>query len=296
MARLDVVFDRLMRTSCAALALTLMCGVAPSKGLEQYKIFRGTLVLEGKFVAGDFNRLRDFIGDKANFDKIGGGIFLASPGGSLFEALKIGRLIRALKLNTDAPSGPPTGAQRFGESVIRPQHLVDPRHNYVCASACFFVYVAGIYRNLNWTGRLGIHRPSLAAAAEKRLSAEGAFNLTWQIRELLTIYLKEMDVPETFVDLMYSVPPAKVRWITQREYDADLRGYIPEMKHWAEKNCNLDSGDHKLTPASDTTKRSPTIASKPPMNAGPSPESNDCWLRERETQSKKAWEMLFRSK
>lgn len=278
--------------SFGALALTLMCGVGPSKALEQYRVFRGTLVLEGKFVSGDSDRLRNFLGDKGNFDKIRGGVFLASPGGNLIEAMKIGRLIRALRLNTDAPSGPPTGTQRLGESVIRPQQLVDPRHDYVCASACFFVYVAGIYRNLNWTGRLGIHRPSIAVVDEKNLSAEGAFNLTWRIRDILTVYLKEMDVPEKYVDLMYSVPPDKVRWITQHEYDADLRGYIPEMKRWAGEKCNLTAGGNKIRPTV-TDKESQEKPSKRPTGADLSLEANVCWLREREAWSQKAWQVLF---
>ena len=286
------VFNRALSISFSALAFTLTCGVGPSNALEQYRVFRGTLVLEGKFVSGDSDRLRNFLGDKANFDKIRGGIFLASPGGNLIEAMKIGRLIRALRLNTDAPSGPPTGAQRFGESVIRPQMLVDPRHNYVCASACFFVYVAGIYRNLNWTGRLGIHRPRIPAVDEKGFSAERAFNLTWRIRNILTVYLEEMDVPRKYVDLMYSVPPDEVRWITQREYDADLRGYIPEMKKWAEEKCNLTAGGNKIRPT-ETDRESPKNLNMQPIAAKPSPEANDCWLRERETRSQKAWQVLF---
>lgn len=290
------MFNRLLRISCAAFALTLVWGAAPSKALEPYKVFRGTLVLEGKFEVGDYNRLRNFLSDKANFEKIRGGIYLASPGGNLIEALRIGHLIRALKLNTDAPSGPPTGAQRFGESVIKPQHLVDPRHNYLCASACFFVYVAGIYRNLNWTGRLGIHRPTIAAGAEKTLSTEGAFNITWRVRKLLTAYLKEMDVPGFFVDLMYSVPPNEVRWITQHEYDANIRGYIPEMEQWAQGKCNLDAGGSNATPASETPARSPTIPSKSPINVGPSSKTNNCWLKEREILSKKEWEIIFGKK
>ena len=32
-------------------------------------------------MAGDFNRLRDFLADKSNFEKIRGGVFLASPDG-----------------------------------------------------------------------------------------------------------------------------------------------------------------------------------------------------------------------
>ena len=159
-----------------ALAPALMIGAKPSNALEDLKVYRGVLVLEGKIVRGDYDKLRSFLGTKSNFDKISSGVFLASPGGNIAEAMKIGRLIRALRLSTDAPSGRPSGNPRFGESLIKPRHLTHPKTNYLCASACFFVYVAGVYRNPNWVGRMGIHRPHRSKENVKILGVNDDLN------------------------------------------------------------------------------------------------------------------------
>jgi len=46
-----------------------------------------------------------------------------------------------------------------------------------------------------------------------------------------------MNVPEKYLELMYSVPPNEVRWITQEEFDADLRGYVPEVRRILNERC-----------------------------------------------------------
>jgi hypothetical protein len=128
-----------LKQSSAAILLALLSlnfSANPSQALEELRVYRGVLILEGKIVSGDYNKLRDFLGKKSNFEKISGGVFLASPGGSIVEALKIGRLIRALRLSTDAPPGPATGSPKFGESLITPSQLINPKVNYGCQ--CLF--------------------------------------------------------------------------------------------------------------------------------------------------------------
>ena len=219
--------------------LSFLLGVGPSKALEELKVFRGVLVLEGKIVPGDYDRLYKFLSSKSNFDKISDGVFLASPGGYMDEAMKIGRLIRTLRLSTDAPSGPPSGIAKFGESLIHANDLVNPKANYLCTSACFFVYVSGINRNLNWVGRLGVHRPTQLESIARTPSSDAASKSTaWFIRETVKNYLQEMDVPDKYVDLIFSVPPNEIRLITQDEFDSDLRGFVPELKDWIGAKCD----------------------------------------------------------
>src|SRR5258708_39498655 len=105
-------FVRRSMAGTAACALVVLFGVEQCSALDDIKVYRGALILEGDMVPGDFDKFRAFLGNKSNFDKISSGIFLASAGGSITQAIKIGRLIRALQLNADAPSGPPTGAPK----------------------------------------------------------------------------------------------------------------------------------------------------------------------------------------
>jgi hypothetical protein len=252
----------------AALTLASLVGVSSARALEDVKVFRGVLVLEGKIEAGDFDKVRSFLGNKANFERINGGVFAASPGGNLVEAIKIGRLIRALRLSTEAPSGPPTEARRFSQPVIAPNNLVNPRINYQCSSACFFIYVSGVYRSLGWVGRLGIHRPTQLESETNKLDVEQATNLAWRVRGFVKKYLDDMNVPDKYVDLMYSVPPNEVRWISQSEFESDIEGFVPDAKRWLSSKCNLQTKDD----AAETRK---------------------CWMAYKVQLSNEAWNKVF---
>jgi hypothetical protein len=252
----------------AALTLASLVGASSARALEDVKVFRGVLVLEGKIEAGDFDKVRSFLGNKANFERINGGVFAASPGGNLVEAIKIGRLIRALRLSTEAPSGPPTEARRFSQPVIAPNNLVNPRINYQCSSACFFIYVSGVYRSLGWVGRLGIHRPTQLESETNKLDVEQATNLAWRVRGFVKKYLDDMNVPDKYVDLMYSVPPNEVRWISQSEFESDIEGFVPDAKRWLSTKCNLQTKDE----AAETRK---------------------CWMASKVQLSNEAWNKVF---
>jgi hypothetical protein len=273
-----------------ALALGGLLGAGPCAALENLRVFRGVLVLEGKIEPGDYIAVRNFLRNESNFKKISGGVFLASPGGYVREAMKIGDLIRELRLSTDAPSIPPAGKRGFGGSVIRQADLVNPGH-YQCISACFLVYVAGIDRNLNWTGRLGIHRPRLQQKSVE-LSENEIANANIGIRNTIKRYLQRMDVPEKYLDLMFSISPDGVRWISQDEFDADLKGYIPEMRALLNERCNPRPSQIKIDlrglPAISLESEVKTLSAKQ------SGELFRCLADFRNELSAEAWRKVFR--
>jgi hypothetical protein len=212
----------------------------PSAAIESLKVVRGVLILEGKIEAGDYISIRNFLSEASNFKKMSGVVFLASQGGNVFEAVKIGYLIRRLRLSTDAPSRPPPTVRSSGSEVILPLDLANPKH-YQCTSACFLLYVAGMYRDFIWAGRLGIHQPQIehkpVGATENDISIAMV-----DMRDTIKRYLEEMNVPNKYLDLMYSVPPNEVRWVTQNEFNADLKGYIPEVRALLDAKCNARLG------------------------------------------------------
>lgn len=225
------------------LIVILSCAAFPTKpsaALEPLRVFRGVLILEGKIEPGDYISLRNFLRDESNFDKMTGGVFLASQGGYVSEALKIGALIRALWLTTDAPASPPPEARAAGSPIIQGVDLVNPRH-YQCASACFFLYVAGVNRRLIWPGRLGIHQPRIEHKPDSASDDEVTI-VTFGARNAIKKYFARMDVPENYLDLMYSVPANEVRWISKEEFDRDLKGYVPELKALLDKKCKMAVG------------------------------------------------------
>ncbi len=246
------VSENLLAVFSVILSLWWVLGAEPSRAMEVPRVFRGVLVLEGRIVFGDYDRLRSFLSDRATFDKIGSGIFLASPGGNLGEAIRIGRLIRALQLSTTAPSGPPEG-RKLGEALIGPDDLRNPRMNYQCASACFLLFVSGIYRSLNWAGRLGIHRP-FQMSGDAKIPDGNDEILNGPVREAIENYFREMGVRVKYVDLMYSVPSSKLRQVTQAELDGDLLGFTPDLKDRIRAQCDERTAAAAEKPASDAAE------------------------------------------
>jgi hypothetical protein len=107
----------------------------------------------------------------------------------------------------------------------------------MCASACFFIYVAGIYRS-SLNGVLGIHRPYLSDADLKAISADQAMESSTQIRTIVETYLREMGVPSKYAELMFSNSGDQMYWIDRADFEADFWGFIPELKDWVNAKCD----------------------------------------------------------
>jgi hypothetical protein len=219
---------------------------APLRAADIRGDMRNGVVLEGKIEAGDYQKLKSVYGEKTTNQfyigmPLANEIYLASPGGDLAEAIEIGRLVRALKLQTVVPSRLeyPRGPYAKYSDADRHQ-LINPKANYMCTSACFSIFVAGITRTIevDFTDpRLGIHRPCLSDSDLRTLSGDQAIASANQVRVTVEHYLKEMNVPGKYVDLMFSVPRDKIRWLGKADV-ADLEGTIPELKDWLATRCD----------------------------------------------------------
>jgi hypothetical protein len=184
----------------------------------------GEVVLEGTIEAGDYAKVEAFFEES-----LVRSIYLASPGGNLIDAIKIGRLVRGLKLETIVPNDTRSDLR---EKLAARHKLNDVKANYMCASACFFVFAAGVKRAVDFFGDpiFGIHGPYLSDSDLRAMSDNQAIASANQLREVVEKYLKEMSVPAKYADLMFSVPKDKVWWITGADFEADLEGFIPELK------------------------------------------------------------------
>jgi hypothetical protein len=151
--------------------------------------------------------------------------------------MKIGRLIRKLRLDTEVPEQMPPDLRQKIAAAIK---LKDPQRDYMCASACFFIYVAGIYRS-SLHGVLGIHRPYLSDADLKALTANQAMESSTQTRTIVETYLREMGVPSKYADLMFSNSGDQMYWIDDADFEANFWGFIPELKGWVNAKCDKRS-------------------------------------------------------
>ena len=230
------------RMIAAIAAFAVGTGMVDAAEIRVDMTVRSGAVLEGKIEAGDFDKLRSYILDGRGAENI----FLASPGGDLAEAIKIGRFVRELKLTTSVPDKLRPASRYDGEyqkEWIAKYNLKDLKANYMCASACFFVFVAGIHREvggwlLDLEPVLGIHRPYLSENDLREMSSDKAIAAGGRARAIVEDYLKEMGVPAKYADQMYSVPKDEVRWINKDEFEADFNGFISGLKDWVDARCN----------------------------------------------------------
>ncbi len=154
-----------------------------------------------------------------------------------------------MELPEDAPAD-------LRQKIVGALKLNDPRVNYLCASACFFIAVAGIERSPTLDIEmpiLGIHRPFMSDADLKTLGADQVITSATQVRAVVEAYLKEMGVPLKYADIMFSIPKDQVRWITNAEYQADFAGIVPELKEWLRARCdNRADGEKYLSDLFDS--------------------------------------------
>ena len=268
------MFDRLFQSTRIFLACVLCSGTVSAAEIRADPASHGVAagaVLEGIIQAGDYEKFKNFILNGGNAFQI----YLASPGGDLAEAMKIGLLVRLLKLSTVVPGKPLTNQAL--ELAAAEHGLANPKANYVCASACFFIFVAGVHRSQDDRGPalLGIHRPSLTADTLKRLSADQAIAANGQSRTLVENYLKAMGVPAKYAEMMYSDPGRRIRWIRNDEFEADLDGFIPQLRDWIDARCDKRSdieNNDRQTPKSKTvvqqTKSERSVDTLPSANHG----------------------------
>ena len=231
------------RYFCRLIAAIAACGAVTADAADIRRGFNDELVLEGTISPGDCSKVKNLLHAEEARQ-----IYLASPGGNLAEAMEIGRLVRALKMETVVPGK--SDLPLYGERAALRHKLNDYKTNYLCTSACFFVFVAGISR---WADTpsgdpiLGIHRPYLSENDLGGLSSDQAMAAANRTRLVVESYLKAMSVPAKYADQMFSVPKDKVQWISRDDYDADLDGVIPELRDWVDARGKALLDDIKKT-------------------------------------------------
>ena len=177
------------------------------------------VTIEGRIAPGDFAKLASLVLDAKGTSVV----WLASPGGNLSEALRMGALIRQLALEVRAP-------------IDRSLPLVRLRHpeNNTCASACFFLYVAGVRRQ---GSVLGIHKPSLPADEYFSLGLDGSVAAHRRIQEATADYLDHMGVPSRYASMMMAANSSEMIWLTPEDIARDLTGVAAGYEVWFQGPC-----------------------------------------------------------
>jgi hypothetical protein len=242
--------------SARAEALDFHCPAAPDRSCK------AKLYLSGEIVAGDYERFREEL--RARGPDLRIVQLWSSPGGNLDEAMKIGRLIRKLWIETRlahwiSPRIAVMGVRWDGDkSAI----TVTP-DNAVCASACAFIWVAGVPRSGN--AQLIIHRPYFDPKHFAGLDASEATQRFNQLQEEARAYLAEMNVGPDMWETMKSIPSNRGLELDKFYLAQNVAELVPAMEEWTAAKCGrlsekeeilrevaIEKADHERTRADET--------------------------------------------
>jgi hypothetical protein len=207
--------------------------------------------IKGKINLGDDVKFKNLILELARKGVAVSGVGVFSPGGAVYPSLRIGRYIRTLYLGTWAPiehvPSPFNMNVEFWTRVYQTRYCImdektgmDPKRgmnfnmvtkqcdpNCVCASACFLIWAAGAGTNQvsrnevpgAMKQRLGIdiHRPYFDPKEYALWPVEDARGRYETIQKVVGGYLRDMEVPETIVRRMFSIPSNQVSRLTHEE-------------------------------------------------------------------------------
>ncbi len=188
-----------------------------------------TLLIEGNIAAGDADRMYQ----QLISGRVVARVELNSPGGDVVEALRMAALISGLKVPTKVP---PTK---------------------ICASACFFLYLAGEPREgaeevVDWgalvpknkndsetSGRIGLHRPFLSKEFFSKVDAQKASKSQATLMKDVSAYLESKLVPRQLIELMMNRPSTDVYWMTGKDL-MTLGEYSPDREELFTAKCGYD--------------------------------------------------------
>jgi ATP-dependent protease ClpP protease subunit len=170
---------------------------------------------------------------------------LNSGGGDLDAAIGIGRLVRRMSAQVIVPAG--------GK----------------CYSACVFIAAGGVHRSLN--DRTGIHRPySTRTDYRDFATVQAEFNRTAAIAKA---YLQEMNVSPALYDAMVSIPPEKLRILSESELDEFGLGPTDPVQQ--EIDDAAFAQDYKLSKSEFLRRKAKAKTACPPATSSELYE--DCW-------------------
>lgn len=148
-------------------------------------------------------------------------IILDSNGGDVQAAMKAGDFIRSKKFQANVG---------FDASS--------------CASACVLLFLGGVSRSSD--GKIGLHRPY----SENIITSESEAKATYDgINRQIRQYLNRMNIPEGLLNIMNTVPPTEIKWMTERSNSNQLKELfiVGSDPVWEEQNDSLEAKQRKIT-------------------------------------------------
>ena len=194
-----------------------------------------TIRLVGKIEKGDAEKFERLVEDLRKKKRIVNMLMLASIGGDADEAMRIGKIVRKSFIPTHAPFALNSSFTCNGY----PPGLKDDDCD--CSSACFLIWVAGIYRMGNV---LGIHQPYFSEGYFEGISASEADKEYVLMYERVSSYLKNMDVPEHIINKMFNTGSGEITYL---DWDVvKSMESVPFFNEWIGASCLRLTSEEKM--------------------------------------------------
>lgn len=179
----------------------------------------------GEIDSGATTRFRRFLDRLGKHDMP---IYIQSPGGLTLRATTMGELLRARKLKIavgrtvplacgDKPYTPECNKARQSSARVEAKLQT----NAVCASACVYMMLGGVQREVAWDAALGVHSSKVVLSRNGRQvrNVPKVLIQDAQRREAAMIdsYVKKMGIGMELMTVTRSVPFESIRRLTREE-------------------------------------------------------------------------------
>jgi hypothetical protein len=149
--------------------------------------------ISGDIKAGDSEKFLAFIAQNpVDVWSAAGVIRIESRGGDVVEAVKIAEIVEKIK----------------GFVFV----------SNICASSCFYIYVAAPVRSPIEAGRIGIHRPYYNQSYFAGLKATEAKQKYEILNDQVVAYLKKRRVPQRIIDKSFSYASDNIYWLSAEDF------------------------------------------------------------------------------
>jgi ATP-dependent protease ClpP protease subunit len=161
------------------------------------------ITIRGELKVGDSQKLDRAFSEIAAYSK------------NSIECKRSGDKFYNITVSLDSEGGDVDVALDMGRIIRREKQAVYVPVKHKCFSACVFLLAAGVQRVPNGDN-VGIHRPYFSA-----LSNTEDVNVVRAKREAINkkikAYFDEMDISQSLLDLMLSIPPGEIKILSKTE-------------------------------------------------------------------------------
>ena len=141
---------------------------------------------------------------------------------------RVARALRrdvALRVDVDSPGGEVFEAMEIGRRLRNERASISVGEGAACISACVFLLMGAVARDVSDGARVGIHRPSLGGSDGSRPRERATVDA---MAEGIALYADQMDVPRRIVDRMMAIPSDRVELL--RSSDLAAYGIQPRAR------------------------------------------------------------------